>query len=386
MLLPSSVPCNQCIKRGCGSSCPEGRRGKNEKVDIDSLQKRILQLEGLLKAKDENAVGAATTELGSSTSFAPSLSQPMLPVASSSSHPVTNSSQTSPMGPPAVSILEPSPPQGLTSGEDVEEERSVGTLIIGEDGRQKWVGNRAGSEWLQENGGEDGSNTPFPAAQERQGSTEGLDRPWKASKRAFPFTDVPTYTLDQLLAKLPPKSDARLLTESYYRYSDYNYSPVRRPAFDETMRLVYSSVASRTVPAVNARPSVKVNIHPHQLALFFQVLATGCQFNLELAEGDPLGDYYHGLAQSSLTLGQFLQKPTIAAVQTLHVMGHYLLSTSPGLGGDEAWPIWGLAMRACITMGLHRDGEHWDLDPVVNDERRCVLSPPLRERRRRLDP
>lgn len=67
-----------------------------------------------------------------------------------------------------------------------------------------------------------------------------------------------------------------------------------------------------------------------------------------------------------------MQKPTLAACQALHIMGHYLLTTSPQSGGERAWPIWGIAMRCCIAMGLHRDGSKWDLEPKVNDERRCA--------------
>jgi hypothetical protein len=47
-------------------------------------------------------------------------------------------------------------------------------------------------------------------------------------------------------------------------------------------------------------------------------------------------------------------------------------TASPQSGGERAWPIWGIAMRCCIAMGLHRDGSKWDLEPKVNDERRCV--------------
>lgn len=45
---------------------------------------------------------------------------------------------------------------------------------------------------------------------------------------------------------------------------------------------------------------------------------------------------------------------------------------NPQSGGERAWPIWGIAMRCCIAMGLHRDGSKWELEPKVNDERRCV--------------
>lgn len=180
--------------------------------------------------------------------------------------------------------------------------------MIGEDGQQKWLGDRAGSEWLQE-AGDDGSATPRVDAARRGRLGETAARRWKGKGWDFPFSDVPTLTLAELLSKLPSRPESQQLADCYYRYSDYNYSPIQRPRFDEHLRSVYEAAAS---PSSNG-----VNIHPHQLALVLQAIATGCQHNPELPEGDPLGEYYHSLAQSALTLGHFLQKPTLAAIQTM---------------------------------------------------------------------
>ncbi len=62
-----------------------------------------------------------------------------------------------------------------------------------------------------------------------------------------------------------------------------------------------------------------------------------------------------------------------------------------GEGGDRAWPIWGIATRVMqavsegylsgflslrhqggLQMGLHRDGEKWDLSSQELDDRRFV--------------
>ena len=93
-------------------------------------------------------------------------------------------------------------------------------------------------------------------------------------------------------------------------YSAYNYDPIRRSSFDEHVNAVYAALTARS-------PSNPTDLHPHRLALFFQVLATGCQFSLELSPTDPISDYYHGLGQCCLTLGHFMQKPTLAACQAL---------------------------------------------------------------------
>jgi hypothetical protein len=38
--------------------------------------------------------------------------------------------------------------------------------------------------------------------------------------------------------------------------------------------------------------------------------------------------------------------------------------------GDIAWPLWGLAMRISLAMGLHRDPGAWNLPQEVREERR----------------
>lgn len=44
--------------------------------------------------------------------------------------------------------------------------------------------------------------------------------------------------------------------------------------------------------------------------------------------------------------------------------------TERGRNGDSAWPLWGLAMRIIQAMGLHRDGQRWDLPVAAVEERR----------------
>lgn len=47
--------------------------------------------------------------------------------------------------------------------------------------------------------------------------------------------------------------------------------------------------------------------------------------------------------------------------------------TEKGRSGDSAWPLWGLAMRLVTAMGLHIDGERWNLPDQVIQDRRHVF-------------
>ncbi|RSL70431.1 hypothetical protein CEP53_001841 [Fusarium sp. AF-6] len=44
-----------------------------------------------------------------------------------------------------------------------------------------------------------------------------------------------------------------------------------------------------------------------------------------------------------------------------------------GRRGDSAWPLWGLVMRLIQAMGMHRDGDRWNLPKDVVEERRKVF-------------
>jgi hypothetical protein len=113
--------------------------------------------------------------------------------------------------------------------------------------------------------------------------------------------------------------------------------------------------------------------HAQQLALLFIVLAMGALHNLELPPDDHTAEEYLALSRDALDAGDFMINNTIAGVQTLSIMAHYHLETEKGRNGDSAWPLWGLAMRIMQAMGLHRDGQRWNLTPELVEERRRIF-------------
>lgn len=133
-------------------------------------------------------------------------------------------------------------------------------------------------------------------------------------------------------------------------HTDESYDIVERRVFEAMVDRIYAS--SQAVKEEGLGSS-KVTVNPHELALFYVVLASGCQYNLELAVSDPMANQYLLLSQRCLSMGSFMTKNTIVAVQALvsqtvdalmqNIMGHYFLPTDQR--GDSSWPIWGLSMR-----------------------------------------
>lgn len=112
------------------------------------------------------------------------------------------------------------------------------------------------------------------------------------------------------------------------------------------------------------------------------VLALGAFFDLSasFAFVYPRAEQFYSLALLSISPSGsadphlLLNKmDTIPAVQTLHLMALYLLSTRGDSGGDPAWQLLGMAVRSTQAMGLHRDGKRWGLSRTELEERRRVF-------------
>nr|XP_018266019.1 uncharacterized protein I303_02397 [Kwoniella dejecticola CBS 10117]OBR88177.1 hypothetical protein I303_02397 [Kwoniella dejecticola CBS 10117] len=283
----------------------------------------------------------------------PQKSAKMIPMSSSSMHNTNN-----------MHVPTPTPIPRSPVG------HSHGTLVIGQEGRSRYLGPTAGTEWLKNQEMGDGNSsgsrdTPEPEGQPVPDmSPDRIKRNVPEHLLAFPFplSNGPS-TMESLLSHLPAKDDAEVLMDSYYRYFAWNHDTAPRKFFEPIFDRIFKSIASKTYRAV----------HPQQLALLFAILAMGTLQNLELPPNDPTADEYLSLAKGCLTKGDFLNNNTIAGVQTLIIMAHYLLETEKGRNGDSAWPLWGLAMRIIVAMGLHRDGARWNLPADVVEERRQVF-------------
>lgn len=143
-------------------------------------------------------------------------------------------------------------------------------------------------------------------------------------------------------------------------------------SFDVSPRETFQPLFDRVYSQYASRANLD-SLALHELALVFITLALGALHNLELPPNDPLAEEFFNLSKSALAKGQFMIYNTIAAVQTIHIMAHFCLETERGRNGDNAWPLWGLAMRIIQAMGLHRDPSRWNLEPHVVEERRRVF-------------
>lgn len=138
------------------------------------------------------------------------------------------------------------------------------------------------------------------------------------------------------------------------------FEPLKRDRFEQHLRDAY-----------NLQDDTSRYSHPHErhhgfmeiplehLALVFIVLAVGVLFDLDAELKDPRTFKYHSIAQTCLTSAKFLNVPSMASIQTLHIMATWHLSLHSQTGAFRAWPLLGLAGRIVLSTGLHRDGSIW---------------------------
>ncbi|OWZ37418.1 hypothetical protein C347_00109 [Cryptococcus neoformans AD2-60a] len=249
-----------------------------------------------------------------------------------------------------------------------QQEQSFGTLVLSHGGGSKYLGPTAASEWLKDQEIQEAQDLSDTPGASRAPSPSQRQRPVRPpimldQGGIFPFDAIsPSVSTQTILNHLPPRHEASVLTESYYRYFAWHYNVVPRHTFQPIFDRAY-----------RREMSVNRKVVAQELALLYIILATGALHNLELPPNDPIAEEYLTLSKICLAKGEFMVHCTTIGIMALHVMAHFHLETEKGRNGDSAWPLWGLAMRLIQGMGLHRDGARWNLTPEIVEERRRVF-------------
>lgn len=124
---------------------------------------------------------------------------------------------------PSISYRHPSTVSSVRS-DPTQQEQSFGTLVLSHGGGSKYLGPTAASEWLKDQEiqeAQDFGDTPGPS---RAPSPSQRQRPVRASTildqgGIFPFDVIsPSVSTQTILDHLPPRHEASVLAESYYRY------------------------------------------------------------------------------------------------------------------------------------------------------------------------
>lgn len=248
---------------------------------------------------------------------------------------------------------------------------SYGTLMLDKDGRSKYLGPTAGSEWLKDSETREASDTepvsraPSPEILPAPAPSQPIQSVPSTAPVTFPFNaSAARISTRELLAHLPSREEAWTLVEAYYRFCSWHHDVAPKDSFKKTFDRVYT---------LSNKDSLSAPVSPQELALVFIIMAQGTMYNIEMPSHDPSAEEWLSLSEQALIKGNFLSNNMVAGLQTLYLMGHMHLESDTNRRGDSAWPLWGLVMRLAQAMGMHRDGTRWNLPQDVIEERRKVF-------------
>ncbi|GAA6041112.1 hypothetical protein JCM8097_004118 [Rhodosporidiobolus ruineniae] len=349
-------PCSSCRKRGCPDICPSGTskppgRAVRIAAEFAALLRRVEDLEAVVK------------DLGGAERIPPPLK---LEEAHKRSTTITPELEREIEEGGAASGAEGA--REFEEGEEHDEEEDkpteeqmkkmlvgVGALSIGESGRTRFVGAAAGPAFSFED--EEVGDTTAEEDEDPL-STDIISR--------YPFIQVGSgypsrHEVERLRAFLPELDEAKRLSENYWNYLSFQFTPVESTVYWDD----YFTAAF-----------MPQDPHGTKLACVFIVLSLGTLFDPSLpSTPNPLAHHYFVLSQAVLSASRFLSNGTLAAIQTLQLSANYLLNFHDLREGGESLQNGPLAMagRMLVTQGLHRDGESFGLSGDELNRRRRVF-------------
>ncbi|KIR57407.1 hypothetical protein I314_06782 [Cryptococcus bacillisporus CA1873] len=203
------------------------------------------------------------------------------------------------------------------------QERSFGSLRIGRDGRSRYLGPTAASQWLRDQ--ESADDREIPSLSRAASPTANQSHASRLSHVVHRATTFPfdnsffPLTKESIIASMPSWSEANGLVEAYYRYFAFHFEVVSRSTLQQILQQAYSNVRNRTL-------GQSLKVHPQELALLFIVFAMGARYSMEFTLDEGPGAEYLPLAKACLAKGDFMAHNTLAGVQALVIMSFYNLS------------------------------------------------------------
>ncbi|WOO83084.1 putative transcriptional regulatory protein [Vanrija pseudolonga] len=201
--------------------------------------------------------------------------------------------------------------------EPQDKEFGHGRLVVGADGYSTFYGN-AGEQYI------------LHSASDR----------YAAEANPFIFASHGGQTVDRLVAQLPRRDDAARWATLYFEAG----------LFFALLDKFYDGGLPHSGGGTT-----------HQLAVVFLVIASGAAMDLELSPYNDIAEKYFLLGRSSLAINS---SSSITLVQAINLMSRHISNTFKGPKATESF--WN-------TLGLHRDGHTWDLEPEEVERRRRVF-------------
>ncbi|KAH9933330.1 fungal-specific transcription factor domain-containing protein [Fomitopsis serialis] len=306
-------PCASCVKKGCAAICPDGHltTGKGNRFVLANTEALHDKITQLSSRVRQLEDALEQAHGKTSLELHPMLTEELRQIK----RPLERESQ------------EELPQSADTEAAEVID--AVGSLSITDSGLTKFYGTTANAWYLLQN---------------EEGDEDAIENPQSI---------LPT--------SLPWLSYAFPLASLYFKHAAWMYTPIPESEF-------YGTVLSRFYEIADW--SDQDSDYSHKMAILFMVFAMGSLLDLDTAPQSVEAARYYQLGRAALSLDSILEHQTIPAIQALILMCHFMFLSN--IDGPR-WVVMGLATKLALTLGLHRDGNKWNLDPDEAFRRRSLF-------------
>ncbi|KDQ61627.1 hypothetical protein JAAARDRAFT_31102 [Jaapia argillacea MUCL 33604] len=337
-------PCSNCVKKGCGAICPDGSltTGKGNRfvlANTEALHEKIELLSNRVRQLED-----ALAQVYSSQSR--------------HQHPLLREDLLMIKQPLERESVDTNAPIHEADEEAIEVVDSLDSLAIARHGGATFFGHTANSWYFLQNEaglGEEDSESP--------GLQLPTDIPWLSYTFPWgPSLSQSTEDVREVVYRLlPDPPRAQKLVDLYYRHAAWMYMPISEAEF-------YQPIFSRFYS--NDISPDEGTIECHKLAVLYMVLALGSLLDLESTPHSFEAAQYYGLGRAALSIGSVFAEPSVTAIQALLLSCHFMfLSNIEG----PRWASMGLVVKLAQSVGLHRDGGKWRLNPEETQQRRSLM-------------
>ncbi|KAG5652814.1 hypothetical protein H0H81_003530 [Sphagnurus paluster] len=317
-------PCQSCVKRGCGSLCPEGAltSGRGSRfilANTEQLHEKITVLSDRVRDLEEALQALQST---CSNQPHPLLAPELLRI---------KTSQDLYMPP------NPNPISG-PSGEDMAP--STGVLSLSQP-----------------------PYAPITSAgpESRAGPPDVPPDILKLSS-TFPFPWCVDLSIRRRIRDaLPPRHEAEAVCEQARTNALWQYHLDASETFSQTLlHHCYSSPIEE--------------LSPRRLALLLMILSIGSLVDLRRPLGSLYGEAYHHLARAAVCEIPLMEEPDFDVLHVLFFMIWWHLTFSDNKKAvGYAWNLMGFTAKLAQGLGLHRDNPRLKGIPEEDEKRRAVF-------------
>ncbi|KIJ13816.1 hypothetical protein PAXINDRAFT_170130 [Paxillus involutus ATCC 200175] len=342
------VPCETCLKRGCGAICPNGSltSSKGNRLvlanteelhnRIEIMSTRIRELEDALRQAHSEDFDQPHPLLAGSITVIPQGSVP----------------ETSP------SLGESGAPFAAATTTETETViDAFGTLTIGTRGETTFMSSTARSEYLIQ-----------PPIKQGRISSSLIDNP-RLSRRVLdawmPDNDL-TPVDDELrklvMGHLPPLSEAIRLCDIYLDWGKTLWNPLsRHELFDGVLESVYRAESYESIPG------------PHDLSLLFSVFSLAALFDFDRPAYSVEAYEYYILSHVALNFSCACTDTTLHTVHAVLHIVQYLDLSDLQMDPSRAYVFIGLAVKLGYRIGIHLHSARFKLEKCDVQKRSVVF-------------